>query len=543
MSFITARTPEQIRDDLLAYLRTRFAAVGLTVQTVKGSHMWNLASALGVIQAAIDANAASLTAQILPDQATGNYLDRHGAVQGLPREQATSAQIEFGGRGSPDGVVSLGSSTVQSPAGARFIPNTTTVTVTGGNYTVICTAQTPGSAGNLPVSTLCSWSTPPTNLASALTAAFIEVVGTDAELDPEFQQRLILNLQERPASGNRADWQEWAEAVDGVTEAFVYPLLPPTNYTTAISSAAVPGTLTVVCLGPQATLGGVIAAYPAHGTGIFDPSFSRLVSNGTLNNVAGYIEGTNDVHGVAVASSVPNTQLRPVTVVATNYGIETPTAASANLALSITCTKAYPPTSTQQFGVTAATAVSSGITTLTVTPAIADAALVAGVQMLLTTTSGNRGNVEVVTIHTTPTQGTFSIVVANCVGTPITTSSGKLGPWAPNFPFVLGAILNYADSLGPGDVNIGAGADPLQHRWPPQDSEGRGTVYPSEIVAAIMAPVTGDAAGTPGTGAPGIVDTVVTSPGSSVTYNTPNMFVPPFGTGTAIEIKFIAESN
>ena len=55
-------------------------------------------------------------------------------------------------------------------------------------------------------------------LASATTG------GTDAETDAGLLARLLDVLQSPPAGGNKADWRRWALEVDGVSEAYVFPL-------------------------------------------------------------------------------------------------------------------------------------------------------------------------------------------------------------------------------------------------------------------------------------------------------------------------------
>lgn len=103
---------------------------------------------------------------------------------------------------------------------------------------VECTTE--GVDGNLPPGTSLTISSGITNLST--TALVLEMTGgADDADDAELRSRVLAYMQERPGSGNRADYREWArETPDvGVIEAFVYPAYRGL------------GTVDVVCFGPS----------------------------------------------------------------------------------------------------------------------------------------------------------------------------------------------------------------------------------------------------------------------------------------------------
>lgn len=101
------------------------------------------------------------------------------------------------------------------------------------------TCDETGEDGNLPSGTVLTISGAISNLGTG--AIVLEMTGgaEDAD-DAELRSRVLAYMQERPGSGNRADYREWArETPDvGVVDAFVYP-----------ASRGL-GTVDVVCFGP-----------------------------------------------------------------------------------------------------------------------------------------------------------------------------------------------------------------------------------------------------------------------------------------------------
>lgn len=85
-------------------------------------------------------------------------------------------------------------------------------------------ADVAGADGNLPAGDTLTLSSPPTNVDA--TATVLELSGGgDIETDAELRARVLAFMSERPGSGNRAHYREWARETPGVrlADAFVYP--------------------------------------------------------------------------------------------------------------------------------------------------------------------------------------------------------------------------------------------------------------------------------------------------------------------------------
>lgn len=83
---LDARTRETIRAALLSRLAARFDAGDAPLDIRDPGDAYQMTDALAVLLSALEGQAAGAPSQILPDQATGSWLDAHGDVPPLPRE-------------------------------------------------------------------------------------------------------------------------------------------------------------------------------------------------------------------------------------------------------------------------------------------------------------------------------------------------------------------------------------------------------------------------------------------------------------------------
>lgn len=98
-----------------------------------------------------------------------------------------------------------------SPPGAGSVP---------GNFVAV----TPGTAGNLAAGTELTWESPPSGADSKVILTSPLRGALDAEGDPSLLGRTRSRMQTPPKGGTAADFRSWAESVDGVFRAYVYPL-------------------------------------------------------------------------------------------------------------------------------------------------------------------------------------------------------------------------------------------------------------------------------------------------------------------------------
>jgi len=126
-----------------------------------------------------------------------------------------------GGTVFAQGLIAVGDdgTTQIAVASAATIPGGPGVT---GSIAVGFVAVTPGSVGNLPAGTICTWqSTPPgADPSFVLTSPLTN--GTDAEDRPSIATRIAQRLQNPPRGGVSEDYTEWSEEVAGIVGVFIY---------------------------------------------------------------------------------------------------------------------------------------------------------------------------------------------------------------------------------------------------------------------------------------------------------------------------------
>lgn len=159
-----------------------------------------------------------LSEQLLPDQAT-DWLDRHGAVWGILRKQASAATGEVTLKGS--GLVPAGT-VLRTAGGRRYV--TLAEVVVSGPTTVEVEAEEAGAASNAVADTVLSLVTPIAGIESQATVADAGIGGgADIEADDALRARLLARIQQPPHGGAAHDYVAWALEVEGVTRAWVSP--------------------------------------------------------------------------------------------------------------------------------------------------------------------------------------------------------------------------------------------------------------------------------------------------------------------------------
>lgn len=474
------RSRATIRDSILSNLASRYATAGARIDTAEGSDAWFLASAYAVELEALEAQADAQSRELLPDTASASYLDRHGAVEGVAREAAVATTVRCTVTGTAGATITFGSATLLSTAGLVYAPTTLSVALDGsGNGTVDFACRTAGAVGNLAASTTLTWSSTPTNANPTATVASTVTTGTDEETDAAYAARLIARRQERPASGNRADWRHWVEAYDGVEEAYVYPLLQP--------PAAYPGAGTANVLGCVT----VLAVGPAQGDGTTNKRIVGGSAGASLASTVGaFVEGTKDRTGAAVPATLQK-QLRPATMAAGDYSIEAIQVSSQNVDIRITNASAY------AFPWSGTMTVDAASTTTSLVVNGDQRAQNGKAALIFVGTSAKRGGFEMRTLPTGTYDGgtnktTFSFASSALAGTP----SGTVYPAPPNWPSIRDALFALFDALGPGDTSPAA-------RWPTEDVRGRATLYVTALIEAVR-------------GVAGVLDVSVVTPAASV---------------------------
>jgi uncharacterized phage protein gp47/JayE len=456
----SARTRSVIVEALLSEWSARHAAQGRTLLTSDGSPARLEGEALALQLEALEAQAVQAVPDILPDTAGEDALLRHGAVEGVDREPATAAVFEvLITNGPTSSAAALTGQTLQSPAGLAYLPvdnsgnALTTLGPTDGSGTVTIRVRCveTGTTGNLAVGTVLTWSSAPTGFAAASNTVSATVsLGEDAEALEAYRARIIARRQNRPASGNRQDWKEWAEQCAHVAQAWVYPLLSP---------AGVPNTLGCVT---------VVVTGQVQGD---SPTNTRVLSGAVASAVAAFVEGTGDAAGNAVTNGE---QLRPTTMAAGDYTVAAAAVQSVNVDVTLANNTA------NAFPFAASYAIISSDTTHVVIAGDRSSLSGKSILLYLGTAYARGGYVQVLVTAASYNSGLARTTLTFAAVAHAPTDNGAgfcVYPAPPNYSVVRDAIFALFDSLGPGDTSPAS-------RYPSEDVTSRATFYAVDIVTA-----------------------------------------------------------
>jgi hypothetical protein len=246
--------------------------------TGPGTRFYIEADAIDLLCMAQQQRAAFLASQIDPRRANTNMLESfHGRLWLGP-----GSKLPATGAGGPvratgtDGAIVPGSLTVPDPVAAVATdPNgqrfqvLESAAIRNGEATITLVAVDGGVATRLPEGTELKWSVNvPPGLDPTVTALATFDGGFDQETDAEYERRIEDRIRNRPASGNAAHFQAWAqEASSGVEQAFTYPC--------ALNA----GSVVVAITEKRANVEGL----PPEGP------HARVASGITLNAVAAYL--------------------------------------------------------------------------------------------------------------------------------------------------------------------------------------------------------------------------------------------------------------
>jgi len=456
----TARKRAQIRDEYLADLSARYALAGTPIDVREGSHEYRIAECLALLLEPQEVQAQNNTNEILPDKASEAGVARHGFVEGVDREEATKAVLQVTVTGTPSATVTFGSSRPTSPSGLSYTASAnadgtgTSVALDGsGNATAYVTCQTAGSDGNLAAGTTLTWSSTPANANPTLTVVDIAVPGEDQESKDSWALRIIEHRRERPAGANRASLKEWAETVNGVDAAYIYPLWHQTY------GPGTRGAVTIVVLGPP------------QGSNVTN---TRILTGGTTETIVdGYIEGTNDESG----NSTPRgTQLRPSALPSGSYVTLPAIEVIQDVTISLTMASdaPFPWTVPTSYTVTAYNSTTKEITLS------ADPAQVEVGDTIAVRDTGTRGKYsygKVIGVN----HGTNKVTMESTFAptTVDTTASGRIRPAPPSATSIRDAVFAYFDSLTPGDTSPPS-------RWPIVDRDHPSVLFRQALAAAAI---------------------------------------------------------
>lgn len=210
---------EEIRASLLRDYQTYYP----NADTSKDSDAYARASSLAACAEGIYAHQKWLIKQFFPDTADTEFLEKHAGLRGLRRRNATySAGKGATVSGNPDAVIAVGLQ-IKTEDGRFYETTESAVIPASGSVIVAVRSLATGAVQNIKTATKGSFMAAPVGVSTDV--VLNDVVGaTNAESDSSLLERLLNKIRRPAAGGNKYDYKDWALEVDGVEQAYVYPL-------------------------------------------------------------------------------------------------------------------------------------------------------------------------------------------------------------------------------------------------------------------------------------------------------------------------------
>lgn len=200
------------------------AALNLGSPALRRSNVAVFAKAFGGAAHMLHGHLDYLSRQIIIDTAEAEYLERYAVIWGLARKPADFARgsLDFTGI---DGSVIPAGTILQRVDGVEYTVDDD-VTVASGVASVAVTCSSSGDSGNAETGTVLTLGSPISGITSDGTVDASGLVGgIDSESDDALRDRLLTRIQNPPRGGAETDYQIWATSIEGVSRAFIFPLL------------------------------------------------------------------------------------------------------------------------------------------------------------------------------------------------------------------------------------------------------------------------------------------------------------------------------
>lgn len=212
-------TLEEIRASILRDYQTYYP----NADTSEDSDAYARASSLAACAEGIYAHQKWLIKQFFPDTADTEFLEKHAGLRGLRRRNATYAAGKGATiSGNPDAVITVGLQ-IKTEDGRFYETTESAVISASGSAVVAVRSLATGAVQNIKTATKGSFMAAPVGVSTDV--VLNDVVGaTNAESDSSLLERLLNKIRRPAAGGNKYDYKDWALEVDGVEQAYVYPL-------------------------------------------------------------------------------------------------------------------------------------------------------------------------------------------------------------------------------------------------------------------------------------------------------------------------------
>ena len=212
-------TLEEIRASILRDYQTYCPNADIS----EDSDAYARASSLAACAEGIYAHQKWLIKQFFPDTADTAFLEKHAGLRGLRRRNATYAAGKGATiSGNPDAVIAVGLQ-IKTEDGRFYETTESAVISSEGTAVVAVRSLATGASQNIKTATKGSFMAAPVGVSSDVVLNDV-VGGTNKESDSSLLERLLNKIRRPAAGGNRYDYKDWALDVDGVEQAYVYPL-------------------------------------------------------------------------------------------------------------------------------------------------------------------------------------------------------------------------------------------------------------------------------------------------------------------------------
>lgn len=228
----TTRDQSQIKADILRDIQNLIAAASVD----DDSDYSVRASAVSAAIEGLYQHQQWIVRQIFPDTADIELMEIHAALRNVVIKSATFAVGTINFTGTPAAAVPINTE-CKTIDGIAFVTTSAGVLDGSGTATIAAQASVAGVSGNVAASTALTLTAAPAGVNAAAVVVSM-LAGTDVETPASLLDRLLFVLRNPPASGNKADYKRWAEEVDGVELAFVYPLRRGLGTTDVIITSA-----------------------------------------------------------------------------------------------------------------------------------------------------------------------------------------------------------------------------------------------------------------------------------------------------------------
>jgi len=196
------------------------SGLGLTT-ILRRSFLDVLAKAEGGASHTLHGHIEWASEQLFPDTADEEFLLRWGTIFGVPRNDATFAEITVEFTGTTGGNVPLGT-IIQRADGVEYEMQAAVVVPVLGTAQGIATASIAGLSGNISNGSTLSLLSPIAGVQSTAVVIGTVVEGEDQESIENYRTRVIERIQSPPAGGTVNDYIAFAK-IAGVTRVWVTP--------------------------------------------------------------------------------------------------------------------------------------------------------------------------------------------------------------------------------------------------------------------------------------------------------------------------------